>query len=274
MAQSEDKIGGQKVAIWVINLARNAGRLANMARQLKAMGLVWQRFDAIDFATGAHLTHGGDVEPNDPSHWMSAAEWACTLSHRVVWQEFLASDAKEALILEDDLELFPPFAELAKVGLGATDCPLPVKVEWHKNGNKPVLLGKVLSEYPTNFGEIRSLHSNYFGSASYYLTRAAAQRLVARTRRLRAPTDVILFNPLFWPLHQLVGAGILMTPMAVQDRETFASDLQSSRRARGWKIPKQWADDFIESSKITVAIMLWKTRWYRFDLSSWMLTKN
>ena len=91
--------------IYLINLGRRPDRLAAMQAQAAGLGLPLDRVEAVD----AKL-----VEPALLDRWFAAGgplgeiprgDKACLLSHRLAWQEFLASGDDHAVFLEDDVKL-------------------------------------------------------------------------------------------------------------------------------------------------------------------------
>ena len=90
--------------IYLINLGRRPDRLAAMQAQAAGLGLPLDRVEAVD----ARL-----VEPALLDRWFAAGgplgeiprgDKACLLSHRLAWQEFLASGDDHAVFLEDDVK--------------------------------------------------------------------------------------------------------------------------------------------------------------------------
>ena len=99
--------------IFVINLARDTARMENMRAQLDAMGLAYERFEAVN---GRSLT---DAERKaNYSEWSyrlfhghaaSPGEIGVSLSHRRIYEKMAAENIPWAVILEDDVTLLPQF---------------------------------------------------------------------------------------------------------------------------------------------------------------------
>lgn len=93
---------------WVINLDRAPDRLARISARLHELGLAYARLPALDARQmlpeqrallddrAFHRLHG--MTP-------LLGELGCYLSHVAVLQQFLASSARFALVLEDDVRL-------------------------------------------------------------------------------------------------------------------------------------------------------------------------
>ena len=93
------------LATWVINLDRATDRLARINRQLVALGIPYTRLAAVDAKT---LSPAQRAEFDEPAyrrkHGMAPVpgEIGCYLSHVEVVRAFVASEARFALVFEDD----------------------------------------------------------------------------------------------------------------------------------------------------------------------------
>jgi glycosyl transferase, family 25 len=103
-----------QIPVYVINMAKDVGRMASMSAQLKAQGLAFERVEAVA---------GRDLSPEEKKHshspfWfgllqgrrITDGELGCALSHRKVYQLMLDRSQDCAVIFEDDVELMPEFA--------------------------------------------------------------------------------------------------------------------------------------------------------------------
>jgi len=102
--------------VLVINLARSPERLAAIASQLDAIGVSFERVDALD---GKELSDDF-IEEVSPAQLvgksyhraLSNAEVACSLSHKKAWQQIVDDDLDFAIVLEDDVELLDNFKDV------------------------------------------------------------------------------------------------------------------------------------------------------------------
>lgn len=100
--------------VFVINLARSPERLAKIALQLDAIGIPFDRIDALD---GKELSDDF-IDSVSPAHIvskryyraLSRAEVACSLSHKRAWQQIIDQNLDFAIVLEDDVELLENFS--------------------------------------------------------------------------------------------------------------------------------------------------------------------
>ena len=103
--------------IYLINLARSPDRLAFMERQLKAMGLTYERVEAID---GRDLTPDRIRElavPERVEEWpnlLTPSAIGCSLSHVKAYRRFVEDGGKAAIFMEDDIELLEGFGAAAE----------------------------------------------------------------------------------------------------------------------------------------------------------------
>ena len=100
----------EALSTWVINLDRAPERLARIHRQLDGLGLPYTRLPAAD----ARQRQPGQLAQLVEAacrqrHGMSPVlgKLGCYLSHVAVMQALLASPARFALVLEDDMLLQP-----------------------------------------------------------------------------------------------------------------------------------------------------------------------
>lgn len=215
--------------ILLINLERRRDRLEFMRAQLAALGLPFERIEAIDCSTG-------DFGVDTPT--ITAAERACALSHRKAWQHFLVSGQQRCLILEDDVILSPalkPFLD------NPANIPPEIELLHLETRLMRTRLGLPRDSGVRGF-RIHRLRSTHFGAAAYVMSRAFADAAVRDLTDFGDPVDHVLFGTgedCFYPTaaHQLRPAlGIqaeLVEPVA--NATVAASDLQ---RFRVTRLPK------------------------------------
>ncbi len=96
------------VQTWVINLDRAPERLARISQQLQRLALPFTRLPAVDACALKSSPRAALDEPAyRRKHGMTPVlgELGCYLSHVQALQQFLASPARFALVLEDDVLL-------------------------------------------------------------------------------------------------------------------------------------------------------------------------
>lgn len=108
------------LGIWLINLDRDKDRLAAMESQLDAMGLPYTRFAAIygkDHVEELSKRADARAYARNMGSPILPGKMGCYASHIAVWEAFLASDHKVALILEDDVVFHDDFLESLDLAL-------------------------------------------------------------------------------------------------------------------------------------------------------------
>lgn len=100
---------------FVINLAQNAQRIENSARQLDAAGAAWQRVEAVNGwdLSSEEIARVYDAGRNarDGKQPLVPAEIGCYLSHIEAWRKIAEGDAEGGFVFEDDFAADETLAE-------------------------------------------------------------------------------------------------------------------------------------------------------------------
>lgn len=211
--------------ILLINLERRPDRLAFMTRQLRALGLPFERIEAIDGL-------GGDFGPDTLD--ITGIERACALSHRKAWQYFLESGQEHCLVLEDDMVLSP---RLKNFLLAPSNIPPGVDVLRLETRLMRTKLGPRLSR--TQNLSIHRMYSTHFGCGAYVVSRAFAAAAVRDLADFHLPVDHLIFGigePVFYSAaaYQLRPALGIQAELFERTRTSAVavSDLQPARITR------------------------------------------
>ena len=225
--------------IYLINLGRRPDRLAAMERQAGPLGLALTRVEALDAAA-----RPGAADPwfaaGGPLGEIPGGDKACLVSHRMAWEQFVASGEAHAVFLEDDVRLKPSAGALLgddgwiPRGVGV------VKLEHYGPPGQRVLLTdmrRVGEDF--RLGRMLSRHT---GAAAYLLSRDAAQMLLAQTR-FDLPVDHLLFNPNNSSLFAKLAPWQLLPAIARQEQFVGSpSDIEGTRvklRQMSWTYVKR-----------------------------------
>lgn len=176
--------------IYVINLDRSPQRLALMTEQLGALGLAFQRVEAVD---GGALTDA-EFEAHRAA-WRRAGrhyaapkrgEIGAFLSHRRAWRIIAESDSPFGLVLEDDIGLSPNLPQLLPVIADALEphemADLGGRRGWFPLERRPLASGYRLVRYSTPA----------LGMLGKLIGREAARALLRATDPCEAPVDTTL----------------------------------------------------------------------------------
>jgi glycosyl transferase family 25 len=173
------------LAIYLINLERSKERRATMETQLKGLGLDYVLFPAVDgLARQDELRPLVDVPvfERNVGRPLLPGEVGAYCSHLGVWREFLKTDKKHLLVLEDDVVFGSNFLEAIQAALEHSD-------SWDF-----LKLNKIRAKIPLLQKKIGTYHLNaYLGPATglgaYLINRSTAARLVDHLLPIRRPID-------------------------------------------------------------------------------------
>jgi glycosyl transferase family 25 len=165
------------ITVHCISLADQHARREYMRRQLDGCGLSYRFFDAIRVGPGGGWPdiYQRQRRINYSGVDMRAGEMGCYLSHRQVWREFLAGDEEVCLVMEDDVEIHPDFAEVVAA-------LVEVRRQWE--------FVRLFGVFGRKVFPVRRLSGDHFlvdyleqpnGTQGYLINRQAAQRLLDHT---------------------------------------------------------------------------------------------
>lgn len=164
----------EQVGVWLINLKRDTDRLAKMDAQLRAIGLPYQLFEAVDGkARESELRQRVDAaayERNMGSRVLPG-KMGCYASHVAVWELLVASPYRMALVLEDDVVFHEDFAKSLELAIRA-------KVHWDT-----LRFNCVRAKLPVSQGRVGPYRLNAYagpftGNATYLLDKDVAKRIL------------------------------------------------------------------------------------------------
>ena len=163
------------LATWVINLDRAPERLARIRGQLETLGLPFTRLPAAD---ARYLQPAQQAALDTPAyqrkHGMRPVlgELGCYLSHVAVMRAFLASPARFALVLEDDVLLQASLPAVLR-GLAAhAERWDMVKLSAVHSGTPVPVLNLTPGRVPPH--QLAVMLSRCTGSSAYLVNRHAA----------------------------------------------------------------------------------------------------
>ncbi len=162
------------MGVWLINLDKDQDRLGQMTAQLDAMGLNYTRFAAINGKEQAEeLSKRADADAyaRNMGSPILPGKMGCYASHIAVWEAFVASDAKVALILEDDVVFHDDFLESLDIALAGAD-------HWDT-----IRFNSIRAKMPVSQGKLGPYSLNAYvgpftGNATYLLKKDVARRLL------------------------------------------------------------------------------------------------
>lgn len=170
---------------WLINLPRAVARREKMETQLDAMGLAYRLFPGVDGKSEeARLLANTDVEAfiRNMGREILIGGIGCYHSHLGVWEEFLATDAPIALVMEDDVVFHDDFLEAVRLGIEA-------KEHWDF-----LKFNRIRAKLPVCQGTVGPYRLNAYvgpatGTGTYLIKRETAAKLLPAMRRVTRATD-------------------------------------------------------------------------------------
>lgn len=230
--------------IYLINLDRHPQRLQRMEKLLH--GLAFQRIPAVDGRAVAGPAQRDLTRPPSLEN-LSGCDKACTLSHRLAWQDFLAGTEKYACVLEDDIHLSPDFPRFINDESWIPKNGDLVKIETF--AQKIFVSRQSVACLDRSASVLLSLH---YGTAGYIVSRKGAADLLQRTAVIDLPADWIVFNEAaiqrHYPIYQLSPA-LCVQGINVPDGIAFA-EMQTSIQTRPVKPPKSMPQRiYVEASR-------------------------
>lgn len=221
----------QVVPIYLNNLDRRDDRRHYMQTQFEALGLTFERHAAWDARTVSDSALRHRVNREASRIFMSKASACNALSHLSIHAQFLASDTPVALVVEDDIELSRDIVPLVSSSNWLPKDVGVVQLEQSQPRPSKKLIGPAL-ETPCAGRTIHKLYSRMGGSASYFITRSAAQKTTHWSERLRTPIDHFLFSPNMLPVFCDLGVAVILPALGRQNEALLGSDIAELRDHR------------------------------------------
>jgi glycosyl transferase family 25 len=246
--------------IVLINLDRDADRLAHMRAQLDGLGLSFERFPAV---RGADLPERlRSYFPSGGEAGLSAGEIGCYASHLVLMQRIVAGELKApVLVLEDDVALPDDLPALVDDLLAKA----PAGWDMIRLSNPPKRAYAKVADLAGDRKLVR--YSVVPGSTGAYLISAAgAAKFLARKPRTVA-IDQDLRRVWDWDIDNYGVAPMPIIPDVLQASsiDTMAAKASPSQEAAKVKRPRRRNPSLIERHGWNIRVMgLW--RWLRCEL--------
>ena len=183
--------GAMAPLIYVINLDRDAERMASIRANLEALGLAFERLPAV---MGKDVPEWEKLVDLPAYAWRNrldsprAGEVGCYLSHLKAMETFLRTDAPWCVILEDDVEVLPACAEVLRSLAEKDDWDLVKLFNFHS--------GMPVTKRALAGGHRLVAHlTRTTSSAAYAVNRRAAESLLKSMRLISEQVDHALDRP-------------------------------------------------------------------------------
>jgi glycosyl transferase family 25 len=181
--------GGEGVGAYIINLDRSKARYESIKPYVDQLELPTERIEAVD---GSKLSEEEIKEKVDLEacrvflgHTPKRGTIGCSLSHINVWQTFLKSTFKFAVIFEDDVSFEPKKLKVfIEDVLKNSDLWDVVNFETHGNRRMPVSIKTLVNNHQLCLYLSKSTHTG-----CYMINRKAAKHLLQKALPIKMPVD-------------------------------------------------------------------------------------
>lgn len=209
----------------IISLARDTERRMVMQAEASGTSLNWDFLDAHTSLSDS-LQHDRRLPAVRRGRLLAPAELGCYSSHYAAWESFVASQARQLIVLEDDTWVDWRFLEaLANEDLSAAGiqylrlCALnlpPLKLK-----------GRLLGRYVVHYAGYPQ------GTQGYLLTRQGAQHMLTHCRSVAGPIDMVM-DQSWWGAPPSLG----LFPCPVVEK-TGTSRIGSERFSAALALPRE-----------------------------------
>lgn len=201
-----------KTAYICISLPTASERRAFMEQQFARLNIPARFFDAIAVPPDAVDEIPGYVPARRVRRFgygLTPGEIGCYLSHRAVWEQFLASDSEVCCVLEDDGVLRDDFLDTVMDIVSARQHWDLVRLfSLYRRGARPVCI-------TAGSRQLNWVACSAMGLLGYLLTRKAAETLLSQTRHIMWPIDEVIDRSWEHGLRQFVVHPEIVTQSAL-----------------------------------------------------------
>lgn len=192
--------------ILIINLQAQAVRGDFQTRQMQALGLQWERLDAVSADTLSEATY--QALAGTWERPMRKAEVCCFLSHKLAWEEVVRR-RRACLILEDDAVLARTVPGLLRKLEHSTGYDL---VNLEVRGRRKIV-GRRAQPITEEYA-LLPLYQDRTGAGGYVLWPSGAQKLLAKAARgIAANADAFISSLYTLRSMQTEPAGLIQLDM-------------------------------------------------------------
>ncbi len=181
--------GGEGVGAYIINLDRSKERYESIKPYVAQLQLPTERIEAVD---GSKLSEEDIKEKVDLEscriflgHTPKRGTIGCSFSHIKVWQTFLKSNYKYALVFEDDVSFEPNKLKIVMEDvLKNSNLWDVVNFEIHSHPRMPVSIKTLVNHHQLCLYLSKSTHTG-----CYMINRKAAKHLLQKALPIKMPVD-------------------------------------------------------------------------------------
>ncbi len=176
------------IGTYLINLDRSKERLKHVKNSIEKLGFETQRISAVDGAilSQEEINNKVDISSyrNFLGHSPKLGTIGCSLSHIKVWENFLKSPYKYALVLEDDISFSPEKLRSTIDYLTKDDSSWDITSFELSHSGLPL----TLKTFPNN-QKLSVYLAEVTHTGAYIINRKAAQKLLEKSLPIKLPID-------------------------------------------------------------------------------------
>jgi glycosyl transferase, family 25 len=181
--------------IRVISLEKSVERRNQFRKVSEDAGVPWEFFSAREMIE-APLAYDEKLSICRFGRALTKGEIGVYTSHYLIWQDFLASNADQLIVLEDDVVIdWKLLRRLADVDLATLNIHILKLFATH-----PFPFDVVVNRFLSPHSHVLRVRGLAVGAQSYVATRRAAETLLAVTR--------IMFEPVDWAMSRYWSYGV------------------------------------------------------------------
>lgn len=236
----------------LINLDRSPDRYKATLKQLT---VPFERISAVDGkALSEEEIKQITLPHNQRKIWsrnLSRGEIGCFLSHRKCWKALLESQENWAIILEDDCEISPEFANFINRENWTSSGVHLLKISSLKREQHEILISRQYN-VDSNYSIVKVIKPHPVGTQCYAIDRYMASVLLKLTKKIESPVDEYLFSR--WYGFGRKYGGFVLSPYLVRPNEhenSFIGD-NFSRRNEGSRTVGQFLRWFVQRMKTSI----------------------
>ena len=176
---------------YLINLQRCPDRLEKMKQALNAIGVSFERVEAVDSKNLTNIDFMACETPNFTFPYeLRKGEIACFLSHKICWQKLIDSGDQWALILEDHCIVSPKAKQYLQ---STTWIPNECQIVQFVFSEKPIFYKKEIRLADGN-RLLNTIYTSPIGTSGYFISKQAARLALKHSNKILSPIDNYLFG--------------------------------------------------------------------------------
>lgn len=251
---------------YVINLDGSAARLEAIGQRLRELDVGFERVSAFD-GRQLDLAAVEDYDSKKAEAYMGRSlvggEIGCYRSHLDVASRFLASDAKYALVLEDDALPLCNIVELLRKAIPDLEA---ADKDWYliNIGNNNLKIFSPISDYQIDGFHCELVAAHYFPmtTSAIVWSREGASRFVEGHRTIFAPVDNYFR---YWLTRVGHGYSFWPTPVTTTDADSLIMSANGRHRKEN---RRKWFYGLYKQRRLLVDKIIASINKKRFSLQS------